>query len=127
MIDWFRGATVLLVVAVVWAALSALANPPRVAFVNPPGHVPENELFTLYVRVPRHPDNRLLIVAAVDEVTLVTETRRPLAGSDATPMQPVTWRLPAGRYRIIAAVFNARELVGQDTHPLVVGHVDSGP
>ena len=127
MTSWFRGATLLLVVACVWVALSALANAPRVSFVNAPGHVPENERFTLYVRVPRHPENRLLIVAAVDEVSLVTETRRPLAGSDATPMQLVNWRFPTGRYRLIAAVFDARELVGQDTHPLVVGHVGLEP
>ena len=110
----------LLCLGCLWLALAGLANVPRVAFLHPPALVSEDALVTYYVRVLRHEDNRLLIVAAMAEDGMVSETRRQLDGAHSAPLVNVNWRLPAGEMQLVAAVFSQTEQVGRAVHPLVV-------
>ena len=104
---------------VLWWALDVLAA-TRVAFVNPPAFVPETEIVTYYVRVPRHEENRLLIVGAFDGSERVTETRREFHGVNSQAMWNIEWRLPAGELEIVAAVFSQTEQVGRDSRRVTV-------
>ena len=119
MTTWFRGAMLLLGVAFAWTVLSALVTVPRVSFVRPPSFVPEREIVTYYVRVPRHPENRLLIVTAVAEAMVVSEMRRTLNGSSQA-LWNVRWRLPAGTVALVATVYDSQHEVWRDWHRLIV-------
>lgn len=116
----FWKATLLLTVGSVWLVLSALANVPRVSFVNAPLFVPEQEIVTFYVRVPRHEDNRLLTVAAIAHDGIVSEMRRDLDGVRSQALWDVRWRLPAGELDLVATLFNAQQQVGRDVHRVTV-------
>ena len=120
MIGAFRTATLLLVVGCVWLVLSAWPNTPRVAFISPPSFVPEQEIVTYYVRVPRQAENRLLTVAAFDVGERVSYTERHLDGINSLAMWNIHWRLPVGELELVATLFNAQQQVGRDVHRVTV-------
>ena len=122
MIQWFRACTLLLVVAVVWGVLSALAGVPRVQFVNPPAYVPEQSMVTYYVRTPKHDDNRALIVEAFDP-SFPDPVRRSafeLHGDRSQAMWNINWRLPVGELVLVATVEDTQRQVWRDVRRVTV-------
>lgn len=122
MIGWFRSATCVLVIAVLWLAGAAWMNEPRVRvmFVRPPAFVVSRDTVTYVVRVPRHTENRLLIVAAVAEDGIISEMRRELDGAQDQTLWNVRWQLPAGHLSLIAVVFDTRRRAWRAVHRLTV-------
>ena len=93
----------------------------RVQWINAPAFVPEDAVVTYFVRVIRHPDNRLLTVSAFDEAAIqVSEMRRELHGTQSQALWNVNWRLDTGDYELITAVFDQTHQVGRDRHALTV-------
>lgn len=103
-----------------WLAQSAVANTPRVAFIRAPALAPEDAVVTYLIRVPRHPDNRLLVVCAFEADMQVSEMRRELDGVNSAPLVTVRWRLPEGEFYLVAAVYDSERQVGRATHHLTV-------
>ena len=72
------------------------------------------------VRVPTHPDNRLLRVL-IDGDQYYRSSDTQLDGADAAKHYFFTWhRLPPGTYSIVAIVYGARGVRGQRTGTLEV-------
>ena len=115
----YRGILAALVCVCAWLVLGA-ADEDRVAWVRPPSFVNEADILVLQVRVPRHPENRRLVLMAVDGDDIVRRSDEQLEGEAAPVSRWVRWRLPAGELTLIAAVFDGTREVGRDTHPLVV-------
>ena len=93
----------------------------RVQWINPPALVPEDATVTYYLRVIRHPDNRLLVVSAFDAAAIqVSEMRRELDGAHSQALWNIAWRLDVGAFELIAAVFDQTHQVGRDRHTLTV-------
>ena len=113
-------ATLIAAFLLFYAFASAALEGPRVAFVNPPAFVPDTEIITYYVRTPRHPENRLLIVAAFDGSERVSYTERQLHGEHSQALWNINWRLPEGQLELVAVVFDGQRQVGRVAHPLTV-------
>lgn len=99
--------------AMVWSLLAAAANRdplilkvwPQIAFAPAGLHVE--------LRIPRHPDNRIVHLVA-DGENFYRESDWQLDGSDAPFLFVVDWRdLPAGDYTIIAELDGISGLRGR--------------
>jgi hypothetical protein len=114
------GRRVVLLLLVLIAA-SAQAGDTRVKWLTRHHFVPEQELVTYDLHVPRHPDNRGLFVAAVAEDGHVSESRIQLDGEQAKTQFGIALRLPAGPIVLVAVLFGKDGLeVARASHPLDV-------
>jgi hypothetical protein len=102
-------------------AASAQAGDTRVKWLTRHHYVPEQELVTYDLHVPRHPENRRLFVAAVAEDGHVSESRIQLDGEASKTLYGITLRLPAGPIVLVAVLFGRDGLeVARASHPLDV-------
>lgn len=111
------------VAAILLIVLVCLANSgdKRVQLIGVRPVLTDTEPVEFSVRVPRHPENRLLVIEAVEEgdVDPTSASAYDLDG-DSAPLHDVSWHLPSGSYAIVAAVFDAKGEVGRDSKPVTV-------
>lgn len=115
-----------------WAAvIAALAvsayalSEPRVAIIRPPGIVSEGAEVVLQVRVPQHPDNRLLRVMLTelgDPPVAVRLSEEQMAGAQAPRTRWLKWILPAceGSCLFVAQLWGVNGTVAQASSPVTV-------
>jgi hypothetical protein len=107
-------------ILLVFACL-AQAGDTRVRWLTRHHYVPEQELVTYDLHVPRHPENRGLFVAAVAEDGHVSESRIQLDGEASKTLYGIALRLPAGPIVLVAVLFGRDGLeVARASHPLDV-------
>lgn len=114
----WKAAVLLLCTGVLWVMLSILAE--RVAWIQPPTYVSAESDVIYAIRVPRHAENRRLEVAAFAGDLRVTHTQRDLHGLASPALYNVKWRLEAGTYLLIAAVFDTEGEAARDVHGVTV-------
>jgi hypothetical protein len=91
----------------------------KVEFVNPPHYLTDDSVIVLQVRVEPRPENRLLIVAAVDgSGEVVRASDEELSGEAAPRTRWIEWKngVPEDTVLIRAVVFNSEaKILGADT------------
>lgn len=115
----FRAASLILGLACLWIALSALAaEPKRVYFFRPPAYVPDSDVITYRLRVPIHADNRKLVVAGYLDDDRVSYSE--FSVDERYAFFDVRWRLPAGEVQLVAVLFSADREIARDTWKVTV-------
>lgn len=120
---WLRAIPLVILWVAIWLGLSALKNEPRVAFLKPiPRVVSSRDEISFKVRVEPQPENRLLIVAAIDESgEVVRRTDEQLDGLTAPRTRWLRWTaLPAGDLLIVAEAWDSQKPLGKASTPLCV-------
>ena len=85
--------------------VALMAPSPRVSIVRAPNHVWDDEPVVLMVQVEPDADNRLLVIAALDEGLVIRQSTEQLDGDKARRTRWVRWeRLSAGELMITAIV-----------------------
>ena len=119
-----RSVAVLAATLAILLGLAALAVPEadRVRFVRPPAIVRERQPLVLQVQIEPHPDNRLLMLVAADDLSDVRGSSEQLDGDSAHRTRWVRWAegLPTGRFLLIAALYGVGGEVARDTVPIEV-------
>lgn len=113
-------ALVCVVLFLVWQ--SGLSTPTRVSIVRPIQIVTADTYVRYMVQVEPRDENRMLVLAAVDEGGAVRSSREQLDGDRAPRTRWIVWQhgLPAGDYMVIAAVFNSQREVARASVPVTV-------
>jgi len=84
------------------------APPPIVSILVRPQIMLQRGDIRVEVRVPRHRDNRRLLIAWTSDVGTEGSTIRPLEGEDAAVLHVLALpSQPAANYTFVAAVFNS--------------------
>lgn len=115
-----------LLFALLLAACFQIADsaPPRIAFLKPyPRIVNDRNGLEVKVRVEPYPENRLLIIAALDASgEVVRRSDEQLDGESAPRTRWVRWRsgLPAGDLLVIAEVWDRQKPLARVSIPLCV-------
>lgn len=92
--------------------------PPRVAIVRWTAYAFDDEQISLMVQVDPRPENRALVIAAVDDGLVVRSSREQLDGEQARRTRWIEWRLPAGELLLTATLFESRGEVARATRPI---------
>lgn len=104
------------------ATASLSADVKRVQFVRPPAFISDQDVIRLQIRVERHADNRMLIIAAAEDGMIVRRSDEQLDGTAAPRTRWIDLRFPAGDLMLAAILYDADGEVDRDVHPL---HVSS--
>jgi hypothetical protein len=92
----------------VLTCLAATAQPAVALKTSPPHHAFAPSDIHVEVRVPRHEDNRLLIVVLVDGDIEVSRSESQLEGAASRVLFTYEWRkMGAGEYVVTAVVIDA--------------------
>lgn len=122
--DAFQRATVIVVFVALWLMLAALKHePPRVAFLKPtPRIVRSDDEIGFKVAVEPRSENRLLVVAAIDEGgEVVRRSDEQLDGAASPRTRWVRWTaLPAGDLLVIAEAWDGQKPLARARTPLCV-------
>lgn len=92
----------------------------RVRWLTRHHFVPAYEPLDYDLFVPRHPENRRLVVTAVAEDGHVSESRIQLDGEQSRAAHSIRMRLPAGEIVLVAVVYDATKEVGRAMHSIQV-------
>lgn len=126
----FKAATLLLVVAWVWLALSALADAPRVSLRSPGGIATAPADWWVLITIDPKPENRVLVIEADGEPGEYRRSDVELDGERAPRLRQVWFkRITTGCYYFSAEVYGSGgRLLGRATTPPlhVVGHGSDG-
>ena len=114
MIGWFRNATLLLLVAFLWLALSALAS-PRIEIRSPGRYGPAPSDWWITIRLDPHPEDRWLIIEVTGEPGEYRRSDVALEGEKAAKSRQVWFKsLSAGCYWFVATVADHSQALAVD-------------
>ena len=114
-------ALALVCVVLVLMFQSGLMDTARIS-VRGPSFVGEGQYVRYMVRIDPRAENRLLVLAAVDESGPVRSTKEQLDGDSAPRTRWVEWKfgLPAGEYVILALLYSSQKEIARASVPVTV-------
>lgn len=102
------------------AASAQAGDRARVSWVNAPAYVRDDALVDYHLRIPRHPENRWLLVQAFDGDLEVSRSGPNAIDGDSPSLRTYRWRLPEGELQLIASLQDVRQQVYRARWPVTV-------